>query len=196
MKIIADETFHIYNQGNNQETIFYTDEDYIKFLELFRKYVLPKCKVLAFCLMPNHFHFLIYATDVSGRVKHLGNIDSCELANGFRLLQSNYAQYFNKKNTRSGSLFRQKTKAKSLADGDSNYGITAFHYIHQNPYKAGLVTAIENWKFSSFPDYACLRNDTLCDKELAFEIIGFDRENFLEESYRNIDERLIQKIYC
>ena len=83
-----------------------------------------------------------------------------------------------------------------MTDRDSNYGFTAFHYIHQNPFKAGLVTVIENWKFSSFPDYAGLRNGTLCNKELAFEIISFNKDNFLKESYQLIDEDLIQKIYC
>jgi hypothetical protein len=111
------------------------------------------------------------------------------------LLQSNYAQYINKKHGRSGSLFRQRTKEKSMADGDANYGFTAFHYIHQNPFKAGLVITMENWKFSSFPDYAGFRNGTICNKELAFEIIGFDKENFIKESYQVIDEGLIRKIF-
>ena len=196
MNIIQDEIYHIYNQGNNQERLFYEDANYIHFLKLFRKYVLPNCNVLAYCLMPNHFHFLIYANEDSAKVKRVGNIDSCKLANGFRLLQSNYAQYLNKNCGRSGSLFRQRTKAKSMADGDANYGFTAFHYIHQNPLKAELVTAIENWRFSSFPDFAGLRKGTICNKELAFKLIGFDQDNFIKESYQVIDEELIQKIFC
>ncbi len=195
MHIIPNETFHIYNQGNNQETIFYEDADYIEFLKLFRKFVYPCCKVLAYCLMPNHFHFLIHATENSAKVKRVGNIDLCELSNGFRLLQSNYAQHFNKKNKRSGSLFRQKTKAKSMYDGDQHYGYIAFHYIHQNPFKAGLVAKIDNWNYSSFADFAGLRKGTLCDKELAFEIIGFDKSNFIKDSYQAIDEGLVKKIF-
>ena len=195
MNIIQDETYHIYNQGNNQERLFYEDVDYIHFLKLFRKYVLPNCNVLAYCLMPNHFHFFIDATEDSARIKPVGNIDSCKLANGFRFLQSNYAQYLNKKQKRSGSLFRQRTKAKSRADGDANYAFIAFQYIHQNPMKAELVTRMENWIYSSFTDYVGLRNGTICNKELAFEIIGFDKDNFVKESYGVIDENLIQKIF-
>ena len=195
MNIIQDETYHIYNQGNNQERLFYEDVDYIHFLKLFRKYVLPNCNVLAYCLMPNHFHFLIHATEDSARIKPVGNIDSCKLANGFRFLQSNYAQYLNKKQKRSGSLFRQRTKAKSMADGDANYAFIAFQYIHQNPMTAELVTRMENWIYSSFTDYVGLRNGTICNKELAFEIIGFDKDNFVKESYGVIDENLIQKIF-
>jgi putative transposase len=46
--------------------------------------------------MPNHYHFLIYATNDSDRPKLIGNIETCELSNGFRLLQSSYAKYINK----------------------------------------------------------------------------------------------------
>jgi hypothetical protein len=145
--------------------------------------------------MPNHFHFLIHATNESERAIRIGNIDLCELSNGFRLLQSNYAIYFNKQYERSGSLFRQRTKSKSMADGDKHYGFTAFQYIHQNPLKAGIVSRMEDWLYSSYIDYMQLRNGPLCDKELAFQLIGFDRENFEKESYQAIDENLIPKIF-
>lgn len=92
-------------------------------------------------------------------------------------------------------MFRQKTKAKSMYDGDQHYGYTAFQYIHQNPFIARLVTKIENWKYSSFADFAGLRKGTLCDQELASELIGFDKSNFLKESYQAIDEELIKKIF-
>ena len=111
MNIVPFEIYHIYNQGNNKELLFYEDIDYLEFIRLFRKFIFPYCKVLAYCLMPNHFHFLIYTLEKSAEYKRIGNIQSCELSNGFRLLQSSYAQYINKKQNRTGSLFRQKAKA-------------------------------------------------------------------------------------
>ncbi len=195
MNIISDEVYHIYNQGNNRENIFTDDSDYVQFLRLFRKFVLPHCKVLAYCLMPNHFHFEIYATKESAKAKKVGNIISTELSNGFRLLQSNYAQYFNKRQKRTGSLFRQKSKAKGMSDGSNNYSYIAFHYIHQNPFIAKLVSKIEDWKYSSFCDYAGLRNGTLCDKELAIKLIGFNADNFISESYALIDNDMSRKIF-
>jgi REP element-mobilizing transposase RayT len=195
MNIIANETYHVYNQGNNRERIFHEDADYIEFLKLFRKYVLPNCETLAYCLMPNHFHFLIQATELSAKNKLVGNLNLCELSNGYRLLQSNYAQYINKKKGRTGSLFRQKSKAKSLQDGDKNYGFIAFHYIHQNPLRAGLVQQLEDWDFSSFPDYAGRRSGTICNRELAFDLIGVDKENFINEAGKHIDENKIKKIF-
>jgi len=195
MKNFPEEIYHIYNQGNNRETIYYSHENYIEFLNMFRKFVYPFCDVLSYCLMPNHYHFLINATDVSATPKQNGNIETCELSNGFRLLQSCYAKYINKERGRTGSLFKQKAQAKSMLDGDEHYEFTAFHYIHQNPFAANLVSRIEEWPYSSFAEYAGLRNGTLCNKELAFRLIGFGKDNFIEESYKEIDAKLRSHIF-
>lgn len=88
MKITANEIYHIYNQGNNRETIFHSDADYLEFLRLFTKYVYPNCKLLAWCLMPNHFHFLVFSTEEGAAIKRVGNIESTLLSNGLRLLLS------------------------------------------------------------------------------------------------------------
>lgn len=195
MNIIPYDIYHIYNQGNNREAIFYADKDYIEFLKLFRKYILPHCKILAYCLMPNHFHFLVYTTENSVLVRKIGNIQSTALSNSFRILQSTYAQYINKKQNRTGSLFRQKAKAKSMSDGSNNYSYIAFHYIHQNPLQAGLVKKLEDWKYSSFNDYAGLRDGTLCNKELGKQLIGLEDTNFMTESYRLIDDKKSRKLF-
>jgi hypothetical protein len=59
--------------------------------------------------------------------------------------------------------------------------VIAFHYIHQNPFKAKLVEKLEDCKYSSFPEYAGCRNSNLCDKELAWELISFNKETFITE---------------
>jgi hypothetical protein len=82
-----------------------------------------------------------------------------------------------------------------MSDGSNNYSYIAFHYVHQNPYKANLVSQMEDWKYSSFCDYAGLRNGTLCDKELAEQLIGFNPENFMIESYSLIDDDISRKIF-
>jgi putative transposase len=82
-----------------------------------------------------------------------------------------------------------------MYDGDKHYEFTAFQYIHQNPLKANLVLNMEKWLYSSYADYAGFRNGSLCDKELAFKLIGFDKDNFVEESYTEIHENLIPKLF-
>lgn len=194
MNIIIPGIYHIYNRGNNQQTIFYSKENYYYFLRKCHKYLKPCGDILAWCLMPNHFHFLINVNDESLKPVKSGGIVMPAITNGFRLLQSSYAKGVNKQLNRSGNLFQQKTKAK-LVSGEDDYSITAFHYIHQNPITANLVTRLEDWPYSSFPDYTGARNGTLCNKERAFELLGLSAIDLITESIKEIDEERIKKIY-
>jgi putative transposase len=100
------------------------------------------------------------------------------------------------KNTKEAALYTgKKAKAKGMSDGDQNYAYIAFHYIHKNPLTGGLVSKLEDWKYSSYCDYAGLRNGTLCDKILAIDLIGFHVENFINESYSLIDKEISKKIF-
>ncbi|TAH19386.1 MAG: transposase [Cytophagales bacterium] len=158
--------------------------------------VFPNCNIVAYSLMPNHFHFLLDITEQSTAMIQLGGIKIDKITNGFRLALSEYAQDFNKKYKRSGSLFRQKTKSKCLTDNNShNYPFICFHYIHQNPLKANLVQRMEDWEYSSFRDYVKVRNGTLCKQFFAYDLIGVSKENFYEESYKVIDEELLNYIF-
>ena len=108
------------------------------------------------------------------------------LSEGIRVLLSSYTQAINKQNRTTGSLFQQNTKAQPIIKGSRNYDITVFHYIHQNAYRANLVKRMEDWEYSSFPDYCGKRNGTLCNKELAINLLGLDLKTFYEDSYRQI----------
>lgn len=109
---------------------------------------------------------------------------------------SSYAKAINKQENRSGSLFKPKTKAKSLSEGDRNYAETCFHYIHQNPPKAKLVENIEDWKFSSYRDYAGLRNGTLPKKELGIDTFNISNEQqFRKRSQQMLDIEKVEKIF-
>ena len=199
MQLFSDHLYHIYNQGNNQETIFYTRADYLHFLQQVRDKVLPHCEIVTYCLMPNHFHFLVNTTKNSTVPVKLGQLTSTALNNGFRLLLSGYANEFNKKYGRTGSLFRQKTKFKNLENeaesSDNNYPFVCFHYIHQNPFVANLCPKMEDWEFSSFRDYLGIRNGTLITKRPAYDLIGISLDGFYEESYQFIGESRIKHLY-
>ena len=84
--------YHIYNRGNNQQTIFFSDENYFYFLRKCHRYLKPVSEIFAWCLMPNHFHFLIEVTDKSLMPVKVGNIEIPSITNGFRLLQSSYVK--------------------------------------------------------------------------------------------------------
>ena len=73
-----------------------------------------------------------------------------------------------------------------------NYYSKCFHYIHQNPLKAGIVKKLEDWEYSSFKDYAGLRNGTLIRKELAVKFCDYNKGTFIKDSYDFIDDRLFE----
>lgn len=200
MTIIPNQLYHIYNQGNNKEQIFKDRADYLLFLKKYRELIYPVAETVCYSLMPNHFHFLINTNPKSAEKVLLGRIESTQLGNGFRLLTSGYANEFNKKYERSGSLFRQKTQAKNLETINdqnhiSDYSFICFQYIHQNPMIANLCSKMEDWEFSSFKDYLEMRNGTLINKQVAFDLIGASKENFYEESYSVISEEKISKLF-
>jgi REP element-mobilizing transposase RayT len=210
MHFEKDYLYHVYNRGNNRDQIFFNQENYLFFLRKIRAQLLPRCEILAYCLMPNHFHFLIYADDRTISTVKKANQDRNVFSEGMRIVLSTYTQAINKQEGRVGSLFMQNTESKTLIDNTilnfgtvqnrakvskMDYAFTCFQYIHQNPMRAGLVKKMEDWKFSSFIDYCGFRKGTLCNQKLAFELINFDKENFYKQSYIAIDEQKLKGIW-
>jgi len=186
MEFFKNELYHIYNRGNNRQKIFFKPDNYIYFLGKVRRYIIPNCDILAYCLMPNHFHFLIKADERTVATKSVASKDKNVLSEGIRHMLSSYTQAINKQNSSTGSLFQQNTKAKAIVKGSKNYDQICLHYIHQNPLKAKLVEKMEHWEYSSFQDYCGKRNGTLCNKELAVNILNINLRTFYEDSYRQI----------
>ncbi|HEV8080170.1 MAG TPA: hypothetical protein VGP43_05625 [Chitinophagaceae bacterium] len=193
MNFTPDNLYHVYNQGNNKQIIFSSQEEYFIFLRLMRKYISPHAEIIAYCLMPNHFHLLIYVDERVSVIVKQGGLLIDQLTNGFRKSLSGYARIYNKHYNKTGSVFRQKTKVKCLSDAPDgsayslqDYYFNCFHYIHQNPLRAGIVKRLEDWEFSSFNDYAGLRNGTLCNKNLAKKYCSYHPETFIKTSYQII----------
>lgn len=195
MEFHSNQVYHIYNRGNNKQPIFFKPENYAYFLKKVRRFILPHCEILSYCLMPNHFHFQIYSDDRTTQTKRIGSAERNVLSEGIRNLLQTYTKAINIQNTTTGSLFQQNTKAKCLSDGSIYYSDTCFHYIHQNPMKAGLVRKMEDWIFSSFKDFCGFRNGTLCNKDLAFQLLGVDKEKFYANSYMATADDKIQMIF-
>lgn len=195
MTLIPNHFHHYYNQGNNRGQIFFSRENKLYFLRKFREHVLPYCEVVAYCLMDNHFHFLISTNELSVQEKQLENIKISALNNGFRKLMSGYAQAINKQNGRTGLLFRPKSKHKLLDSKKDEYPFICFQYIHQNPWVAGLVSKMEDWEFSSFLDYNGKRNGTICNQELAYKYLDVSIERFYKESYEVISPDKIRNLF-
>ncbi len=175
--------------------MFFKPENYIYFLRKVRKHVFPYCDILNYCLMPTHFHFLIHANKKSIETKRNCLIEKTLLSEGIRNLLQGYAKRINKQNNSTGSLFQQNTKAKCISEGGKLYGEICFHYNHQNPMKAGLVNKMEDWDYSSFKDYPASRNGTLCNKNLAFQLLDINPTTFYQDSYAVINDERLRSIF-
>jgi len=192
--------FHIFNQGNNRQKIFFKEENYYFFLRKIRKYILPYADILAWCLMPNHFHLMVLVNKVevipaeteSERVTASHPLTPRTLNNSIAIMLRSYTRAINKQEKRTGALFRERTKAECVncPDGiapsfftingvtqinveipERQYPQICFNYIHNNPVKAGLVKNSVDWVFSSAADYAGLRDGDLVNKETALKYI-------------------------
>jgi len=184
MEFFQNELYHIYNRGNNRQIIFFKPENYLYFLKKIRLFFLPHCDILAYCLMPNHFHFLIHSDERTVLTKLIGGSERNILSEGIRNILSSYSQAINKQNGTTGSLFQQNTKAKPIVKGDRNYDLVCLHYIHQNPMTARLVKRMEDWPYSSFRDYCGFRNETFCNRELTTRLLELNMKSFYEDSYK------------
>ena len=205
MRFLENELYHVYNRGNNKQTIFFTQENYRFFLRKIRENLFEQCDILAYCLMPNHYHILIQPSAKGCAILDSGQTTPSRpttttiqpLARKIAVLQSSYTRAIQKQQEITGSLFQQKTKAKLIEPfetANANAAAICMHYIHQNPVKAGLVSKMEDYEFSSFRDYARIRKGTLCNQKLAFELTGISPERFVSESYGVIPDGLVEKI--
>ncbi len=186
---------HVYNQGNNGETVFYTRANYLFFLEKIRKHILPFVDIIAWCLMPTHFHLLVYVKhddDLSNLV--LPKRRDTNLNKEIGIMLASYCRAINIQENRTGSLFRSATKSKYVTNvnwltpsffqtffgtqinveiPEKEYPKLCFDYIHFNPVRAGLVKNPEDWEFSSYLDYYGGRDGKLVNKERALEFFQY-----------------------
>lgn len=136
--LVPGNYYHIYNRGNNRENIFLEERNYPYFLQRYTKYIVPVAETFAYCLMRNHFHFLIRIR--AHRVEESQAAAVCETAAAlapkdiskqFDSLFNSYAKSINKAYGRTGALF-QKRFGRVLVDND-RYFLTLLHYIRLYP---------------------------------------------------------------
>lgn len=145
-----DTYYHVYNRGHNKDSLFIDDQDYEYFVFLLRRCYGPvqvkssdgrpfpwfgdQIRLNAFCLMPNHFHLLLYQ-----------GADVTALSKSMQSLATTYSMYFNKKYQRRGSIFESVFKASPILNDSYLQHIT--RYIHLNPKE------FASWRYSSYQDY-------------------------------------------
>lgn len=186
---IPEAYYHVYNRGVSKQLIFTDDTDYSVFLSLFKRYLSndspgdrynrtyenlsTKVELLAYCLMPNHFHLLLYQRDAMGMV------------NLVRRILTVYSMYFNKKYRRIGQLFQDTYKARQIASDEYLQHIS--RYIHLNP------NNWRKWKFSSLDYYLSNKQADWLKPDRIIELFN-DRKEYMgflsdyEDYKKTLDE--------
>lgn len=191
--IVTEEIYHVFNRSVGSQPVFLGQKNCNRAFEVFQFYsflnpplrfshynrlenkekflleVKSKCTRLidlySFCLMPNHFHFLVKQLEEKGILTFMANF------------QNSYAKYFNKKNERHGALFQSQFKAVRIETDEQLLHVC--RYIHLNPFSSFIVKSIgelENYQWSSLPDYLGKRS------------LEFVNDKFIMNYFSSIDK--------
>ena len=157
--LLAGHYYHLFSRGVNRQVIFFAPENWLFFLDRMGRYFQQEyLDVLAYCLMPNHYHLLVYLRidEVSRKV--------------LQPFGTSYSKAINKQQGRVGPLFQGPFKAK-LVD-DDGYLAHLTRYIHLNPVEAGLAEGAADWPYSSYGEYVGMRKVALSRPELILQQFG------------------------
>jgi REP element-mobilizing transposase RayT len=175
--LMLDHYYHIYNRGNSKERLFLQGEHYEYFLTKYLEIVHPSVSTFAYCLIPNHFHFLIRIDryDEQSSVKNPSHL--------FRRFFQQYSVWFNEKEKRKGSLFTKYYRRVNVTEEE--YLKRLVYYIHSNPTKHGIEKDFKKYPYSSFSHY--------CNFEASFlardEVLGWFNNSITEFMiYHNLYE--------
>lgn len=173
---INGEYYHVFNRGVGKMPIFLNSFDYRRFLKTVFFYQIegPKprfsifspttnkldeskklVEIVSYCLMPNHFHFLLRQERDGGLVEFI------------RKLSNSFAKYFNTKNERVGPLFQGEFKAVHVTNDEQLIHLS--RYIHLNPLVSHLVSDLHFYTWSSYREFVGLTTVTKCSKNLILE---------------------------
>ncbi len=170
LKVLTPVISHAQNTGVERRIIFEDEKDCKRFLETLKHYQAstpssrfafrkrargeretddsPLVEIIAYCLMPNHFHLLLKETKPEGVSKFLSKVSN------------SYTKYFNARHKRSGALFKGRFKSAKIED-EKVPDITRF--IHLDPLAKKIVRDINKFPFSSYYEFAA-EEKGICEK--------------------------------
>lgn len=151
-KLLPNKVYHAFNHAVGREYLFRNEQNYYYFLEKYFEYISPIAETYAYCLMPNHYHFLL-------KLKMSDNCQTYNYSHHFKNFFRSYTGAYNKIYERNGSLFEPRFKRKIV--DSKEYFINVLNYIHQNPVHHKFVDDKEDWKFSSFTNFYSGKNSKL-----------------------------------
>ena len=178
--------YHIYNRGNNGENLFRSPENYRYFLQLYNQHIYPVADTYAYCLLPNHFHFMARIKEAEEIIVQPVKEPSQYFSNWFNA----YTRAFNPRYKRTGALFERPFGRKPVTS--ARYFYTLIAYIHRNPQKHGFVADFRDWPYSSY-DAILSDKPTRLSKTAVLD--WFDgAAGFVEAHQTEPDEQLIGRL--
>ncbi len=150
-------TYHVYNRANGDEKLFCSQDNYNYFLQKYIQYISPVADTFCYCLMPNHFHFIIRikSEDAITNLQGFQNLEGLKRENIEGFLSKQFSNFFNsytkalnKQQNRKGNLFMHTFKRKKV--DNTFYLRKLVHYIHFNPIEAGMCKAPDKYFNSSY----------------------------------------------
>jgi putative transposase len=179
---LPDIYYHFYNRGNNRQAVFFEADNYLYFLNGVKKYLLPVAHIVAYCLMPTHYHILVRIKQTSevspfvgaSEVSVSGKEISRQVSLAMQKFLISYTKAINKRFERVGSLFQGQFQAKPIQTYSHLLHLCV--YIHANPVKDGLVPLPEDWIYSNYLEWLGQRDGTLIDREFIQEHFGSPAE--------------------
>ena len=165
--------YHIYNRAIAGNLLFREDHNYPFFLSKVERYILPDAELLAYCLMPNHYHFILKLTTEN-------------ISKAMQRLALSYVKSYNLVYRQKGHLFQGPFQRIHITD--LNYLLHLSRYIHLNPVKAQLVQKAENWDHSSYKEYIGLRESEYINTGLIVDLSSNNPDDSLVKKRKDYQE--------
>lgn len=197
-ELVNDSVYHIFSRSISGYIVFNNKREYARIIDLLNIYrykdfnyqyslfkrlsvsaqenIIKSLKtkndtlveIIAYCIMPTHFHLILRQTSKNGITKYIGKV------------LNSYSKYFNAKHKRVGPLWANRFKNVLVDDDDQLLHLT--RYIHLNPTSANLTASAEEWEFSSYREYLkqIKRSEKICVINNLFDISAGKYKKFVD----------------
>jgi putative transposase len=171
--------YHVLARGNNKQSIFKDEEDFLKYIDILKKYKEKyQFKLYHYVLMTNHVHLVIEPSSEGGELY--------QIMKGINL---SYTQHFKNKYKYTGHFWQDRFK--SIIVSKDEYLLACGSYVELNPVRARMVKLPKEYCWSSYGANAYGKKDGLVDEHIIYENLSSD-ENIRKE-YRKFVQDMLQK---
>jgi putative transposase len=151
--------YHILNRGAFKHQVFDNENHCRMFKSLLKKYSEKfHITILAYCIMPNHFH-LVIRQDGKTSVSLF-----------MQLVAHGFARYYNRAEMKTGVVFQARFQSIPVTDDSYLYSLVS--YIHLNPVKASLCKHPKDWNYSNFNAFIGVVSDSITDPVAVHDLFG------------------------